>query len=1234
MRFKKESVFIIDDLCHVGKNSGLLHKKLLALLSYLQFCKLKAVAVMEVEEEPPQSAVSLAPPPISKGAHRGSFQDLVSRVLASTNSNHTFALPDQVVRSGQLDELKNLVHHGVVEAKTWRESSTKRSLLHLAAASNQVEIINFLLGECRVDVNAQDSNDNTALHLAVICGHLEATGAILTHKPNDALRNKDHNPPLHIAIKQGAEGVNMVSEFIKHPTVDLFVRGHHGYTSLHVIAKTDNLKALKLIQSETPPAVNVASYVFLKNRNGNSTFHLASRVGSHGVLRYILSTFASADVPVKSLITDLSDDSKLPLHYAVERGHIESVRVLLEYGGDPTAVSGHHPPPIHIACSHGKLEIVKLMVEKCGVSVLQTRDEEGGTTLHSSTVSINCRDLVAYLVQHGVDANDVDVNGFSPLSNAIQLGSVYAVEELLKQGGDPRIKDKLGYTALHRAVLSERIEVFRKIASSDAVYVMAKTADSQGKYPIHHALKLGLHEIVVALLAVTAEVFHDQDGNNYLHLASSSGDEHSFMHLLCTYQYMINEVNFLGCTPLHCAAMASNTNIVKKLLDHGAVIHKDNKGHTPFMLACSKGNLAVVKLLYSKSQYQRDWVDNSECTALHLAVDGRNTDIITFCLDTGMSITLNEDQLSFFDKILSLNCRKLAKAVVSHKRWEECIDTCFPDKSKPILSILEHMPDIYQIILDQCYTKCSLDLTHPDYWEKFNFKCLYLEPCPESKDDKQNEEDGQEGDIELVTYDPVHTQLHTESVVAVEDITSVQRFRRQATQRRRTMARGWHRRVRRKPNNTLTVVRKLIKYRLESYLLHPVVEAYIKMKWNGFGLYYQLITMTALFLLAFFFSVFVTQIPIPLQTINSTLANQSDDGVSSFGTGPQVLLIITLLLAILNFVVFLLDVYVNGLRLILEFIDEFLVWSNFLASVNIIIHLVSVLVNGVQRSLWSSAALGVFFAWFSFGFSLQFLNILNIGIYITMLKSSTKLIMKVLIILGVFLLAFSFSFYILVGTVDVLQYSTVPLSLFNQLHTLVGVIDYLGFVTIEQSDDEMFRFSALVFLFLVVQVIILPIVVINLLIGLAVGDIALIRKEAVITRQAVEVRALSSLDRRILPNCLIKQLSKSSHKHYPNRKNWRAWTINFFHKTFDSKNIVQREIMSKRNLEVVLKQDQEEEKKKHERRLDQIQEMLEQLNADRLVHLDRLKSVHDMVTKAVKTQELEAKDVIKEDLHS
>ncbi len=78
------------------------------------------------------------------------------------------------------------------------------------------------------------------------------------------------------------------------------------------------------------------------------------------------------------------------------------------------------------------------------------------------------------------------------------------------------------------------------------------------------------------------------------------------------------------------------------------------------------------------------------------------------------------------------------------------------------------------------------------------------------------------------------------------------------------------------------------------------------------------------------------------------------------------------------------------------------------------------------------------------------------------------------------------------------------------------------------------RFFALTFFFLTLATIIMPIVVINLLIGLAVGDIARVQREAVLSQRSIEVRALRALDQR-LPEAMWKRLSLERHREYPNR---------------------------------------------------------------------------------------------------
>lgn len=97
-------------------------------------------------------------------------------------------------------------------------------------------------------------------------------------------------------------------------------------------------------------------------------------------------------------------------------------------------------------------------------------------------------------------------------------------------------------------------------------------------------------------------------------------------------------------------------NMTKLLLDHGAVVNvRDKTGYTPFMYACTSGNIAVVDLLLNLSAV--DAVDNFGNTVitidsivsyhcavtsqfifqpLHYAVQNNHFDIVQMLINAGV----------------------------------------------------------------------------------------------------------------------------------------------------------------------------------------------------------------------------------------------------------------------------------------------------------------------------------------------------------------------------------------------------------------------------------------------------------------------------------------------------------------------------------------------------------------------------------------------------------------------
>ena len=110
------------------------------------------------------------------------------------------------------------------------------------------------------------------------------------------------------------------------------------------------------------------------------------------------------------------------------------------------------------------------------------------------------------------------------------------------------------------------------------------------------------------------------------------------------------------------------------------------------------------------------------------------------------------------------------------------------------------------------------------------------------------------------------------------------------------------------------------------------------------------------------------------------------------------------------------------------------------------------------------------------------------------------------------------------------------------------------------------RFPVLTFIFYVLLLIILPIVVINLLIGLAVGDIAKIQEDAKINRQAFILTNLSKADEQFLPRKLLLRFHRESYTYYPNNlggslfeRTWRQF-VHLLSARSDQTLIVKQEV--------------------------------------------------------------------------
>ena len=1020
--------------------------------------------------------------------------------------------PQELATEGKLNDLKAFIETFGLTLKETDENGA--SLLHHATETNQVLVMEYLI-ESGVGLNLVDIDGNTALHVAVQNSNIEAMHLLLKYEADDTVLNKNIDAPIHIVMR--SSNTDLIAGFLEHP-IDLTVQGYRKRTPLHVLAECDNKEGFDVFHNslhfaEAPKKKDVR--LCAADADDLTAIHLAARCNSYHILDSMISKAEEFGYPSETVLGFLDEENSTPLHAAVDAGHAEVVEVLLQHQACPLANKENQPPSLHLACSQGKLGMVQSMVKHCGKQILTHPDQHKRTPLHYSTHPINSARMILYIIDNGADVDAVDSLGRTPLHSSIASGSHEAVKELLSHKANPFIKEQQGFNALHFAVLRNRKAILNYLLELPCASQLVIDVDHNGDSPIHLALKLGHSELVAPMISVIRsqlQNIRDAKGNNYLHLAADSKNWKALSVLLDipSCHTLLNEINKRGETPLHSAARSGSVKCTETLLSHGAMVHKCHVGGTPFLAACWRGHEVSVRALYNAHPFQKDWTNDQGNTALHAAALSGNPACVNAVLDIGVQVTHNYAGESFLDILIERADTKCAMVVVNHDRWQECLDlssSCYPH---PMIGLVTHMPGVARAVLNRCHTKASIDKAHPDYWESFNFKYLRLQSGPPEfiEDDASENED-----TTFVDNSPMDIQSPTIRYKG-----------------------SLHRNPALSPSNgkkqvgRMEVLTNMVKYKRTPLLTHPVVENYLKCKWRSYGRWIHL----SLFLLNIIHAIFLAAFVIVARNSASISPNStehllpnhtalntsiSDTGTASLGAAANALRTLTLILNTIG-TIYIIMVVVG---------HKHHAFTSFAVLIMTLTSLLNFIFLIPSTPIWQAGALASFFTWFGVILSLQFFDIF--GIYVRMFLTITRTACQVLLISILFLTGFALSLHSLAQTVP--EFSSFGYSLFSMFGYMMGEIQYELFIAKDKAG--VLPHGALTFLFVIALAILMSIVLANLLIGLAVGDIEKIKRNAIAEKRQLEVRFFTNIDSGI-PERLIKQLDLPFNKKYPNER--------------------------------------------------------------------------------------------------
>ncbi|XP_023650187.1 transient receptor potential cation channel subfamily A member 1b isoform X1 [Paramormyrops kingsleyae] len=813
-----------------------------------------------------------------------------------------------------------------------------------------------------------------------------------------------------------------------------------------------------------------------QNKLGHYAIHAAAFAGARKAMELVLRQGERLGYTIEAQINYLDKSNNSPLHLAVHGGNIDVIKFCIAKGARIDLRQCDKSTALHFACTQGAKEAVELMLASYGKveDIINITDGANQTPLHR-TMIFDYAELAALLISKGADVNRVDCKGHSALLLATSCSAWRCVALLLSRGADMKMKDRFGRNFLHLVVLQPKglKNLSEDVLQLDNVRMLLADEDAEGCTPLHYACRLGTLDSVKSMLGLDASVCHkSRDKKSALHFAAQYGRINTCHRLLegMMDSRLLNEGDQKGLTPLHLASRGGHAKVVELLLRKGALFHSDYTGWTCLHHAAAEGYTKTMNLLLGANLKLLDKPDEDGNTALHVAAKEGHASAVKLLLNRGAKVTFTNNDATFFHEALKYGRKEVVNAVIECERSEEALKTYNPRSS------------------NRCVILEMIELL-PE-----SFKYLLDQCIKESEDDVNSSE-------YKITYNFSWLQL------------PIKMFKKLQKDEGNTV-------------QPLAALNAMVQYNRIELLTHPVCKKYLEMKWNAYGSKAHILNLTIYSLgLLPLSHVIVTLRPACNITANGTTLHMESNSLEKQSYILTVCMFLVLAMNLYTMVKELVQVLQQRLSYFRD-VSNSLDWG---AAVSSLIFVIPLLMNLPTSWSWQAGAWAVFFSWVNFLLYLQRFE--HFGIYVVMFGEIMSTLIRIIMLFFFLLLAFALAFYSLMLGQD--NFNRLDLSVMQTFIMMVGELNYReNFLEPYLSGNLCFPF--LTYAILVWFILLMPILLMNLLIGLAVGDIAEVQRNAALKRIAMQIELHTSLEEK-LPYWFMKRVDHEALTLYPNR---------------------------------------------------------------------------------------------------
>ncbi|RDD38686.1 Transient receptor potential cation channel subfamily A member 1 [Trichoplax sp. H2] len=933
--------------------------------------------------------------------------------------------------------------------------------LHLAARYNRYTAVKVLL-MFNADIGVKDIDSNTALHYAAKGGNQKICEELLNKRPSliDSV-NADEMTPLHFACNTNHEAVCVC---LIERGADILRRTADGSLPIHLAASKGNTSLMELLLTTGEARYERReNHIVECNHDGASVLHRATQCGQKEAVIFALDAGADASLRDKNGYT--------PLHVLAITGNCEICQILIDRRAAIDARDNEQQTPLHHAASLNHCQIGELLVkavtitgncEICQILIdrraaIDARDNEQQTPLHHAASLNNCQ-IGELLVKAGANIDVVDAKGKTPLICGISRGRTEIVRYLLLSGSKVEGTDTEGKNCLHLAVEGSYEDFDRK--SSE----LLNTTDHHRRTPFYYACNKGDYKIFEKMLQFQLDLdITDEDGNNCFHAACIAGRYEIIKTLICRFPGLLCSEGERNYTALHMAVANGCPFTVETLLDRGAdTYRRDCSYSTPLDIACMKGFSHIVKILINYG-VDINSVNKAGESGLHIAAQYGHTEIMKQLIDSGGDLSKETVRGENPLEVAIRYCQQdVVTAIVTLLREKDLLLKVGEEGITTFQSIALAMPEVAESIMDRCITKIATSDIKNKEKILVEYDCTLLEPG--------------------VTFEYAHG--------APNGIGSF---------------------------NALLTIAKSNRINL---LEHPLSSKLLNVKWRQFGRYVYYLN---LFTYILFVASLVTYVLIieqfyknnsgntitfkglsPQSSItnsfevsSTTVTASFENSTNSNATTPpndavsfiQSLLIFRILIAFFSIL--------NVIRELFQLIQErgryFMCFENYFELALHAMVIIFIADGNTNPTTWSIGSIAIQMAVFELVIFLRKLPV--IGKYVLMVRTMTRTIVKVLVIVLILVFGYAISFNMLCSRQA--AFYNMPLSFIKVIDMMIGEIDYKDlFLDGVKSGKIPFPAGIVTFFLLMIFILIMPILIMNLMIGLAVGDIAEMEREA------------------------------------------------------------------------------------------------------------------------------------------